>query len=170
MRWASEKGHPLRPSSTSCAATASNQRATEREERFVDVGALVVTDAQAPELVEPGKGAFHDRPRPIDPVVTREPIEKREVDQIPYACLLPIAQAPPARHPRPAAEFPWEQLPGDSGAEDKRMPVRHARSETRGRPPLGRLVGVARTVRQVPHNGSESSAAAIRFPLPHRRV
>ena len=39
----------------------ANQRATEREERFVDVGALVVTDAQAPELVEPGKGCA---PRP----------------------------------------------------------------------------------------------------------
>jgi hypothetical protein len=37
-------------------------RATEREERFVDVGAPVVADAEAPELVEPGKGALHDPP------------------------------------------------------------------------------------------------------------
>ena len=63
--------------------------------------------------------AVHDGPRPIDPVVTREPIQEREVDQIPHARLLPIAQAPPARHPRPAAEFLWEHLPGDSAAEDK---------------------------------------------------
>ena len=42
----------------------ANQRATEREERFVDVGALVVTDAQAPELVQSGKGALYDPPPP----------------------------------------------------------------------------------------------------------
>ena len=52
-------------------------------------------------------------------VVTRERIQEREVDQIPHTRLLPMAQAPPARHPRPAAEFLWEHLPGDSAAEDK---------------------------------------------------
>jgi hypothetical protein len=31
------------------------ERADEREERFVDVGALVVADAQAPELVDQAK-------------------------------------------------------------------------------------------------------------------
>jgi hypothetical protein len=42
----------------------ANQRAPEREGRRVDVGPLVVADAQATELVEPGKRPFHDPPPP----------------------------------------------------------------------------------------------------------
>ena len=42
----------------------ANQRAPEREERLVDVGPLVVADAQAAKLTEPGEGAFHDPPPP----------------------------------------------------------------------------------------------------------
>lgn len=61
----------------------------------------------------------HDRPRPIDPVVTREPIEEREVDQISHARLLPVAQTSPARHPRSAAEFLREHLPRNAAAKDK---------------------------------------------------
>ncbi len=38
----------------------ADQRAAEREERFVDVGAAVVADAQAPLLVQPTQRAFHD--------------------------------------------------------------------------------------------------------------
>jgi len=42
-----------------------------------------------------------------------------------------------------------------------RMPVRHARSETRGRPPFGRRGGVGKNGSTTSHNGSGSSAAAI---------
>jgi len=42
-----------------------------------------------------------------------------------------------------------------------RMPVRHARSETRGRPPFGRRGGVGKNGSTRSHNGSGSSAAAI---------
>ncbi|MDF2759298.1 MAG: hypothetical protein K0S99_1930 [Thermomicrobiales bacterium] len=41
------------------------------------------------------------------------------------------------------------------------MPVRHARSETRGRPPFGRRGGVGKNGSTRSHNGSGSSAAAI---------
>jgi hypothetical protein len=43
----------------------------------------------------------------------------------------------------------------------KRMPVRHARSETRGRPPFGRQSGAGKNGSTRSHNGSGSSAAAI---------
>jgi hypothetical protein len=41
------------------------------------------------------------------------------VDQIPHARLLPVAQATPARHPRPAPEFVREHLPGNTTTEDE---------------------------------------------------
>jgi len=41
------------------------------------------------------------------------------VDQLPHARLLPVAQATPARHPRPAPEFLREHLPGNAAAKDE---------------------------------------------------
>jgi hypothetical protein len=61
----------------------------------------------------------HDRPRSIDLIVAREPIQERRVDQIPHARLLPVAQATAARHPRPALEFLREHLPGNTAAKDE---------------------------------------------------
>jgi len=43
----------------------------------------------------------------------------------------------------------------------KTMPARHARSETRGRPPVGRLGELGRKGSTRSHNASGSSAAAI---------
>jgi hypothetical protein len=43
----------------------------------------------------------------------------------------------------------------------KTMPVRHARSETRGRPPRGRRGRIGKKGSTRSHNGSESNAAAI---------
>jgi hypothetical protein len=37
----------------------------------------------------------------------------------PYACSLPVPQAPPARHPTPTAQFLGQQLPGDATLQDK---------------------------------------------------
>src|SRR5436853_4894658 len=59
------------------------------------------------------------RSRPIDLIVSSEPIQQREVNEIPHARSLPIAQAAPARHPRPAPEFLREHLPRDAAAEDE---------------------------------------------------
>ena len=61
----------------------------------------------------------HDRSRPINLIVSSEPIQQREVNEIPHARSLPIAQAAPARHPRAAAEFRWKHLPGNAAAKDK---------------------------------------------------
>jgi hypothetical protein len=61
----------------------------------------------------------HDRPRPINLIVSSEPIQQREVNEIPHARSLPIAQAAPTRHPRPAPEFLREHLPRDAAAEDE---------------------------------------------------
>jgi hypothetical protein len=83
------------------------------------------------------------------------------VDQIPHARLLPVAQATPARHPRPAPEFVREHLPGIPLRRTKTMPVRHERSETRGRPPLGRRAEMGKNGSTRSHNASGSSAAAI---------
>jgi hypothetical protein len=41
------------------------------------------------------------------------------VDQIPHARHLPIAQAPPERHPRSAPEFLREHLPANAAAKDE---------------------------------------------------
>jgi hypothetical protein len=61
----------------------------------------------------------HDRSRPINLIVSSEPIQQREVNEIPHARSLPIAQAAPTRHPRPAPEFLREHMPGNAAAEDK---------------------------------------------------
>jgi hypothetical protein len=45
------------------------------------------------------------------------------------------------------------------------MPVRHARSETRGRPPCGRCGAIGKNGSTRSHNGSGSSAAAILLRL-----
>jgi hypothetical protein len=104
----------------------------------------------------------HDRPRPINLVGAREPVQERKVHQIPNARPLPIAQAPPACHPRPAPEFPRKHLPGNSAAKDEDVPVRHARSETRGRPPCGRRARIGKKGSTRFHNRSGSNAAAVR--------
>src|SRR5215472_4984984 len=66
----------------------------------------------------PHGAAIDNRPRPVNLVVTREPIEQREVDQIPRAGVLPVAQPSPTGHPRTAAQFVWQHLPGDAAAKD----------------------------------------------------
>jgi hypothetical protein len=60
----------------------------------------------------------HDRPRPINLVGAREPVQQCKVHQIRNARPLPIAQAPPC-HPRPAPEFLRKHLPGNSAAKDE---------------------------------------------------
>ena len=52
----------------------------------------------------------------------------------------------------------WQGMPL---RRTNQMPMRHARSETRGRPPFGRFGGVGKNGSTRSHNGSGSSAAAI---------
>jgi hypothetical protein len=44
----------------------ADEAASEREEGLVDVGATFVPDAEAPVLVEPGKGSFDDPALPAE--------------------------------------------------------------------------------------------------------
>ena len=79
--------------------------------------------------------AIDHRPRPINLLLTRQPIEQREVDEIPHTRLLPVAHPAPARHPRPTPEFLRQHLPRDTAAEDKENAgqtgaIRHARPST----------------------------------------
>jgi len=48
-----------------------------------------------------------------------QPVELREVHQIADAGLLPIAQPPPARHPRSAPEFLRQHLPRNATTKDE---------------------------------------------------
>jgi hypothetical protein len=62
-------------------------------------------------------------------------LQKRKVDQIPHARLLPVTQATPARHPRPAPEFVREHLPRNTAAKDEdnagqARAIRNAREPT----------------------------------------
>jgi hypothetical protein len=59
-----EDGVGFRRPSTPCAAIASKSARTEREERLVDVGPLVIPHPEAAKLTEPGKGALDDPPPP----------------------------------------------------------------------------------------------------------
>lgn len=105
--------------------------------------------------------AIHHRPRPINLGAAGQPIQQREMNEIPNAGALPVAQASPARHPRTAAEFLRQHLPWDALRTTKRMPVRHARSGTRGLPPFGRRGGIGRNGSTRSHNASGSSVEAI---------
>jgi hypothetical protein len=101
------------------------------------------------------------RSRPINSAGARQPIEYGEVDEIPHTGQLPVAQASPARHPRAAAQFLRQHLPGDAAAEDKEnagqaCAIREARPSA-----FSRRGGVGKNGSTRSHNGSESSATAI---------
>ena len=92
------------------------------------------------------------------------------MNQIPHASLLPIAKAPPARHPRPAPEFVREHLPGNAAAKDEDNP-----SETRAIRKCAAAHHVAaveesaRTVRQGPTTHLEVARRPCLFTLLCRR-
>ena len=44
-------------------------------------------------------------------------MQESEVQQVPDAFVLPIAQASPTGHPRSAAQFPWQHLPRNAAAQ-----------------------------------------------------
>lgn len=92
----------------------------------------------------------------------RAPAQKREVHQIPAAFMLPIAQVSPTCHPRSAPQFLRQHLPRNPAAHStKRMPVRQARSGTRGRPPFGRSGEAGRSGSMSTHSASGNSTAVM---------
>src|SRR4051795_9835334 len=62
----------------------------------------------------------HHRSRPLDLIVSSEPIQQREVNKIPHTRSLPIAQAAPTRH----------SPTGNAAAEDKQN-ARETRADRR---------------------------------------
>jgi hypothetical protein len=110
------------------------------------------------------------RPPPIDLLISSQPVEQREVHQIADAGLLPFAQ-PPARHPRSAPESCGSICHGMPPRRTKAMPVRHARSGTRGRPPFGRGGELGRSRSTRSHNASWKQRGGHTRPrYPHRQV
>src|SRR5262249_15377017 len=72
-----------------------------------------------PTTHRPHGATIHDRSRPINLVISSEPIQQRKVHQIPRPDFLPIAQSSPPRHPRHAAEFLRRHLPREGAAKGK---------------------------------------------------
>jgi hypothetical protein len=140
----------------------ADQRATERKECLVDIGPLVVANAQAAKLIEPGKWARHARRRShvgFGPVWSPPYTARIEQLSTPARC-----QSRRRRQhviPDPHSSSCGSICQGIPLRSTKTMPVRHARSETRGRPPLGRIDGIGRNGSTRSHNASGSSAAAI---------
>jgi hypothetical protein len=57
------------------------------------------------------RAAVNNRSGPIDVAFAGEPIQEREVHQIPHPFCLPVAQASPACHARTTAQFLRQHLP-----------------------------------------------------------
>ena len=103
----------------------------------------------------------HDRPRPINLVTASEPIQQRKVDQIPHARPLPIAQAPPACHPRSAPELLGEYLPGDATTKNEDNASEASAIRDTRPPTLWSSGGIGKNGSTRSHSGSGSNAAAI---------
>src|SRR3954465_7084642 len=69
--------------------------------------------------------AVGDRRGPVDRPRRVEALKQRLVRALPHAGLLPVAQAPPARHPRAVAVLLGQVLPRDAGVQDVQDPVEH---------------------------------------------
>jgi hypothetical protein len=67
----------------------------------------------------------NDRPRPVNRSGSLQLREQQRVQSLPNAGLLPIAQPPPTRHPRPAPKLLRQPLPADTSAEHKQDPRQH---------------------------------------------
>ena len=102
----------------------------------------------------------HDCPRPINLVGASQSRSAKWIrSHTPVCCQSRTRRQHVIPDPHPSScgsicqEMPLRRT--------KRMPVRHARSETRGRPPFGRRCGAGKNGSTRSHNGSGSSAAAI---------
>jgi len=102
---------------------------------------------------------------PVDLAITRKPIQQHEVSQVPNSDMLRIAQTPPTSHSRTATQLFRQHPPGNAPLRStNRIPVRQARSDTRGRPPCGFGIEAGRSGRIKLHRASGTSAAAITIP------
>lgn len=89
------------------------------------------------------RGAIDTRPRPVDLVRLTQPIQERQVQAVPHAGRLPVAEPPPTGHPTPPAQFGGQVLPGDARLEHEQdarqtRPIRNAGATTSRFGRLGR--------------------------------
>jgi hypothetical protein len=148
----------------------------------VDVRPLVIADA-ATELIQPSKRPLDDPAPPAQPATVLGAAHSDQRLDMPRpqptpngGCLVAAIPEdtvwpPPARcqsrrrrqHviPGPHPSSCGSICQGMPLRRTNRMPVRHARSETRGRPPFGRRSGIGKNGSTRSDNGSGSSAAAI---------
>jgi hypothetical protein len=103
----------------------------------------------------------HDRPRPINLVAAREPIQQRKVDQIPHVRQLQSRRRRQHVIPEPQHSSCGNICHGMPLRRTKRIPVRQARSGTRGRPPIGRDGALGRNGSTRSHNESGSKVTAM---------
>jgi len=95
---------------------------------------------------------LNDRPKSASPEVFR-------VAHTPARCQSRRRRQHVIPDPQPSS---WGSIcQGMPLRRTKTMPVRHARSETRGRPPCGRRAGIGKNGSTRSHNGSGRSAAVI---------
>ncbi|CAA9554149.1 MAG: hypothetical protein AVDCRST_MAG19-1075, partial [uncultured Thermomicrobiales bacterium] len=88
-------------------------------------------------------GRVQRGPAPVEATRSAQAVQQPPVDAVPHPGRLPVAQAAPAGHPRPAPQLLGQHLPGDAGLEHEDDPgqrgaIRHARSAALGLRRLGR--------------------------------
>jgi len=155
----------------------ANQAAPERKKRLVDVGPFVIPYAQAAKLIDPGKraldappppapqatptrGAAHGQPRHDMPCPQSAPNRRRVVTAIAKHAVRPLLCS--SRSPSSCASI-CQEMPL---RRTKTIPVRHAGSGTRGRPPFGRGGELGRSGSTRSHSASGISGTAIPSTLP----
>ena len=120
-----------------------------------------------PRLVTAVRGTdgttIHDRPRPINLVTASEPIQQREVDQIPHARPLPIAQAGASTSSPTRTRAPAGASAREYRCEGRRQCLRGTRAPRRAAAhPVAVGGGIGKNGSTRSHNGSGSSVAAMR--------
>ena len=127
-----------------------------------------------PRLVTAVRGTdgttIHDRPRPINLVTANEPIQQREVDQIPHARPLPIAQAGASTSSPTRTRAPAGASAREYRCEGRRQCLRGTRDPRRAAAhPVAVGGESARTARQDPTTDLEAAWRPCLFTLPRRQ-
>jgi hypothetical protein len=63
------------------------------------------------------------RPRPVELAGAAELVQRQVVKLLPHASALPVAQPPPAGHPRAIPQLLRQPVPADAGPEHEQDPV-----------------------------------------------
>ena len=105
--------------------------------------------------------AVHASPAPVDGIGPAQPVEQDAMQPVPDAGGLPLAQPPPARHPRPATHLRGQHLPGDAALQHKQDATQRRPMRQRWPPPFGfgRSGGSSGSI--TAHRSSDTRSLAI---------